>query len=63
MAILANSARFVGLSMNANEEKPCIVTGNTKQTGSKRKPKSICKDRKNGTREANNAEGRIPMKR
>lgn len=51
------------MSKDANEERPCIVKGNTKQAGLKGRPTDICKDRKNGTREANNAEGRIPMKR
>lgn len=58
-----HSARSVGLSMDANEEKPYTVTGGIQRTGLKRKPKSICTDRKNGTRKANNAEGRILMKR
>ena len=56
-------ARSVGLSMNANEEKPYTVTGGIRQTGLKRKPTGICTDRKTETREANNAEGRIPVKR
>jgi hypothetical protein len=49
--------------MYANEEKPYTVTGGIQQTGLKRKPKGICTDKEIGTREANDVEGQVPVKR
>ena len=45
----AANAVFVRLSKIGLYEKPYVVTGNIKQTGLKRAPKSICKDRVVGT--------------
>lgn len=44
-------------------ERPYIVTGYIKWTGSKGAPKGICKDRNNGTQKAKNVEVLPPMKR
>ena len=43
-------------------ENPFIVKGSNKLTGSKENPKSICKDKSNGTLEAANMEKISSMK-
>lgn len=51
---------FVRTSKISGYENPYTVTGSIKQTGLKRGPTGICKDKIIGTQKVSNAEGLKP---